>query len=62
MAEDKEQPPLSASIGISIYRGDGERIERLLSEADEHLYAEKAKRNRKLAPAPPPRRRAPRVS
>src|SRR5438132_3361489 len=30
MAEDKEQPPLSASIGISIYRGDGERIERLL--------------------------------
>src|SRR5216684_2398269 len=62
MAEDKEQPPLSASIGISIYRGDGERIERLLSEADEHLYAEKAKRNRKLAPAPPPRRRTPRVS
>src|SRR5882672_10530465 len=62
MVEDKEQPPLSASIGISIYRGDGERIERLLSEADEHLYAEKAKRNRKLAPAPPPRRRTPRVS
>src|SRR5204862_3820773 len=62
MAEDKEQPPLSANIGISIYRGDGERIERLLSEADEHPYAEKAKRNRKLAPDPPPRRRAPRVS
>src|SRR5437667_675923 len=61
MEQDKEQPPLSASIGISIYRGDGERIERLLSEADEHLYAEKAKRNRKLAPVPPPRRRTPRV-
>jgi len=62
MTQDKEQPPLSASIGISIYRGDGERIERLLSEADEHLYAEKAKRNRKVALAPPPRRRTPRVS
>ena len=57
MAQDKEQPPLSASIGISVYRGEGERIERLISEADEHLYAEKAKRNRRLAP-PPPHRRA----
>ena len=46
MAEDDEEPKLSASIGISIYRGDGERIETLLSEADQHLYAEKAKRAR----------------
>jgi diguanylate cyclase (GGDEF)-like protein len=57
MAQDKELPALSASIGISIYRGEGERIERLISEADEHLYAEKAKRNRRLAPTQQQRRR-----
>jgi diguanylate cyclase (GGDEF)-like protein len=44
MAEDKDEPKLSASIGISIYRGQGERIETLLSEADQDLYAEKARR------------------
>jgi diguanylate cyclase (GGDEF)-like protein len=57
LAEDTEQPPLSASIGISTYRGDGERIEKLLSEADQDLYAEKAKRGRRAAPDP--RRKAP---
>ncbi len=44
LAADTETPPLSASIGISIYNGNGERIEKLLSEADQHLYAEKARR------------------
>jgi len=44
MSEDEEKPPISASIGISICRGDGERIENLLSEADQDLYAEKARR------------------
>src|SRR5712664_415844 len=44
LASDGEHPALSASIGISIYRGDGERIEKLLSEADQDLYAEKARR------------------
>lgn len=44
MAEDADEPKLSASIGISIYRGEGERIEKLISEADQHLYAEKARR------------------
>jgi two-component system cell cycle response regulator len=44
MAKDEEKPLLSASIGISIYSGAGERIEKLLSEADQHLYAEKARR------------------
>jgi len=44
MAADEDQPKLSASIGISVYRGDGERIEKLLSEADQDLYAEKARR------------------
>jgi diguanylate cyclase (GGDEF)-like protein len=57
MANDDEVPRLSASIGISIYRGDGERIEKLLSEADKHLYMEKAKRGRRSAVAPNPRRR-----
>jgi diguanylate cyclase (GGDEF)-like protein len=51
MAEDMEAPPLSASIGISIYRGGGERIEKLLSDADQHLYAEKARRAKKMAAA-----------
>ena len=44
---DTEKPPLSASIGISVYRGSEERIEKLLSEADERLYEEKAKRARR---------------
>src|SRR6266852_2632572 len=60
MANDDEPPHLSASIGISIYRGDGERIEKLLSEADQDLYAEKAKRG-KRAVAPNPRRRTPKT-
>ncbi len=59
LASDDEQPPISASIGISIYRGDGERIEKLLSEADQDLYAEKAKRGRRAAAASDPRRRSP---
>jgi diguanylate cyclase (GGDEF)-like protein len=60
LANDSEQPPLSASIGISTYRGDGERIEKLLSEADQDLYAEKAKRAKRTA-APDPRGRTPRT-
>jgi diguanylate cyclase (GGDEF)-like protein len=60
LANDGEQPPLSASIGISIYRGDGERIEKLLSEADQDLYAEKAKRARNAAVSNP-RRRTPKT-
>src|SRR5467141_2500833 len=60
LASDTEQPPLSASIGISTYRGDGERIEKLLSEADQDLYAEKAKRAKRAASANP-RRRTPKT-
>jgi len=48
MAQDKEQPPLSASIGIPLSR-EGERIERLISEADEHL----TQRRRSAAAASP---------
>ena len=58
MEMDPEKPTLSASIGISVYRGHGERIEKLLSDADAQLYQEKSKRNRRVAPAP--RRRQPR--
>ena len=56
LAQDDETPPLSASIGISIYNGNGERIEKLLSSADQHLYAEKARRATPQVPSE--RRRA----
>ena len=59
LASDTEQPVLSASIGISTYCGDGERIEKLLSEADHDLYAEKARRVRRAAAALNPRRHTP---
>src|SRR5207245_3938672 len=61
LANDDEQPPLSASIGISVYRGDGERIEKLLSEADRDLYSEKAKRGKRTTIALNPRRRSPKT-
>src|SRR5260221_2746421 len=38
MASDPEHPQLSASIGISIYNGHSERIQKLLSDADAQLY------------------------
>jgi diguanylate cyclase (GGDEF)-like protein len=41
---DQEHPPLSASIGASVYHGEGERVEKLLKEADQNLYEEKARR------------------
>jgi diguanylate cyclase (GGDEF)-like protein len=59
LANDPEKPPLSASIGISIYRGNGERIEKLLSEADQHLYAEKSRRGKRHPTTLIPRRRIP---
>ena len=55
MASDPEKPPISASIGISVYRGEGERIEKLLSKADANLYADKARRGRRITSAPAPR-------
>src|SRR6266568_404426 len=61
LASDTEQPILSASIGISTYTGDGERIEKLLSEADQDLYAEKARRVKRVAAAINPRRRTPKT-
>jgi diguanylate cyclase (GGDEF)-like protein len=61
MAEDEEKPQLSASIGVSIYRGHGERIEKLLAEADQDLYAEKARRVKRGIEAFHYRRRTPKT-
>jgi diguanylate cyclase (GGDEF)-like protein len=61
LANDDEPPRLSTSIGISVYRGGGERIEKLLSEADQDLYAEKAKRAKRHAAGLLPRRRTPKT-
>jgi diguanylate cyclase (GGDEF)-like protein len=44
LAADQEEPPISVSIGTSVYRGEGERVERLLKEADQKLYEEKTRR------------------
>jgi len=60
IAGDTEKPLLSASIGISIYNGHGERIEKLLSAADAQLYLEKSRRG-KRQPATRNRRRAQKV-
>jgi diguanylate cyclase (GGDEF)-like protein len=61
MFEDEEVPKLSASIGVSIYRGAGERIEKLLSDADQDLYAEKARRVKRGIAAFHSRRRTPKT-
>jgi diguanylate cyclase (GGDEF)-like protein len=58
MASDPEYPQLSASIGISIYNGHGERIEKLLSDADAQLYYEKSRRGKRHPTSLTPRRRA----
>jgi diguanylate cyclase (GGDEF)-like protein len=44
MKNDTEQPAIGASIGISVYEPDGERIQKLLLNADKKLYKEKARR------------------
>jgi diguanylate cyclase (GGDEF)-like protein len=49
LAADQEHPPLSTSIGASVYHGEGERVEKLLQEADQNLYVEKARRKESIA-------------
>jgi diguanylate cyclase (GGDEF)-like protein len=46
MRHDPEEPVISASIGVSTYRGDSGRIETLLSEADLDLYSQKSSRQK----------------
>jgi diguanylate cyclase (GGDEF)-like protein len=58
IASDLEEPALSASIGIAIYKGGGERIEKLLSDADAELYLEKARRGKRSSASTHSRRRA----
>lgn len=44
LTNDQEEPAISVSIGTSVYQGEGERVEKLLREADQNLYEEKARR------------------
>jgi len=41
VADDREHPPISVSIGTAVFPDDGETIERLLSAADSALYGMK---------------------
>jgi diguanylate cyclase (GGDEF)-like protein len=59
LAVDQEEPPLSVSIGTSVYHGEGERVEKLLKEADQNLYDEKARRKKTADLSESARRRTP---
>jgi diguanylate cyclase (GGDEF)-like protein len=62
LAADNEEPAISASIGTSVYHGEGERVEKLLKEADQNLYEEKAKRKVNNRFIDTSRRKAPKKS
>jgi diguanylate cyclase (GGDEF)-like protein len=47
MRNDPEEPLVSASIGVSTYRGESGKIEKLLSEADKDLYRQKSSRQKR---------------
>jgi diguanylate cyclase (GGDEF)-like protein len=47
MRNDPEEPLVSASIGVSTYRGESGRIEKLLSDADKDLYRHKSTRQKR---------------
>ena len=59
---DQEEPSISVSIGTSVYHGEGERVEKLLKEADQNLYEEKARRKSTPKSAEGSRRRTPKKS
>jgi diguanylate cyclase (GGDEF)-like protein len=59
---DQEEPPISVSIGTSVYHGEGERVEKLLKEADHNLYEEKARRKNPPKLTDASRRRTPKKS
>jgi diguanylate cyclase (GGDEF)-like protein len=48
MRNDPEKPLVSASIGVSTYRGESGRIEKLLSDADKDLYRHKSSRQKRV--------------
>lgn len=58
LALDQEEPPISVSIGTSVYHGEGERVEKLLKDADHNLYQEKARRKGSSRASDASRRRA----
>jgi diguanylate cyclase (GGDEF)-like protein len=58
---DQEEPPISISIGTSVYHGEGERVEKLLKDADQNLYDEKARRKAVSKQNESSRRRTPRI-
>jgi diguanylate cyclase (GGDEF)-like protein/PAS domain S-box-containing protein len=41
--EDQEEPPISVSIGVAVYPGDGRTAQDLLEAADQQLYRRKRK-------------------
>ena len=51
LRREKEDPPLSASIGIASYPVDGRTGQELLEAADRRLYQQKRDRRRKLMTA-----------
>jgi diguanylate cyclase (GGDEF)-like protein len=59
LAADQEEPPISVSIGTSVYHGEGERVEKLLKEADQNLYEQKARRKTAARSNESSRRRTP---
>jgi len=59
LAADQEEPTISVSIGTSVYHGEGERVEKLLKEADQNLYEEKARRKTSARFTDGSRRRTP---
>jgi diguanylate cyclase (GGDEF)-like protein len=59
LGADQEEPPISVSIGTSVYHGEGERVERLLKEADQNLYEEKTRRKNSAKSTDNSRRRSP---
>ena len=53
LADDREQPALSVSIGIAIYPEDGDAVETLLAAADRDLYEMKRRSHSKTTSTTP---------
>lgn len=48
LANDGQDPPITVSVGVSVYPGDGATIEKLLAAADAGLYRMKERSGKKL--------------
>jgi len=49
LSSDREEPPLSVSVGIAVYPEDGTTIETLFHAADRGLYNMKQRRQQEMA-------------